>query len=126
VNRALRAWGANPPDWIMRLAAECDSKTQAQVGQELGASGSAVNAVLGRRYPGRLDRLEQKVRGLYMKATVECPVLGEISTKDCLDNQRQAKTFRATNPIRRDLFIECKRCPNREKPKEDADDAPAN
>jgi len=120
MNRAARAWGANPPDWIAVLARECDAKTQTQVGLELACSPSAVNAVLARRYPGRLDRFEQKVRGRYMKATLECPVLGEIATHECLANQVQAKRFKATNPLRRELFVACKTCPNREKPKEDA------
>lgn len=123
MNRVLRAWGANPPDWIGVLAQECDRQTQSQVGRELGTSGSAVNQVLARSYQGRMDRFEAKVRGRYMKATVACPVLGEISTNDCLANQAQAKRFKATNPLRRALFSACKTCPNREKAKEDADAA---
>jgi len=115
MNRAMRAWGANAPDWIVALAAECDKKTQSQVGRELDCSGSAVNQVLGNKYEGKLDRFESKVRGRYMKATVECPVLGEIPTNECVANQAQARRFTATNLLRRQLFMACKTCPNREK-----------
>ena len=125
MNRMLRAWGANPPEWIVRLAEECDRKTQTEVGAELACSPSAVNQVLARAYGGRLDRFEAKVRGRYMKATVTCPVLGEISTNDCLANQKHAKRFKPTNPLRRALFIECKTCANREKPSGDTADAAA-
>lgn len=115
MSRAARAWGANPPDWIVVLAAECDKKTQTAVGVELDCSPSAVNQILARSYQGRMDRFEAKVRGRYMKATVVCPVLGEIATNDCLANQAQAKRFKATNPLRRALFSACQTCPNREK-----------
>ena len=90
MNRALRAWGANPPDWVIALARECDNKTQTQVGRDLECSPSAVNQVLAHTYQGRMDRFEQKVRGRYMKALVTCPVLGEIPTNDCVNNQAQA------------------------------------
>lgn len=123
MKRARQAWGANPPDWIVALAAECDRATQTQVGAALGCSPSAVNQVLSRSYQGRMDRFESKVRGRYMKATVPCPVLGDISTNDCFANQVQAKKFKATNPLRRALFTACKSCPNREKTSEEARDA---
>ncbi len=117
VNRAMRAWGAKLPDWIKVLAERCDDhESQAKVAGELEISPSAVNQVLAHSYRGRLDRIEAKVRGVYMKAVVACPVLGEISTRDCLDNQAKARVFKATNPLRRALFTACKTCPNREKP----------
>lgn len=117
VNRALRAWGKAIPDWVKVLAERCDShSSQTKVAAELEISPSAVNQVLARAYKGRIDRIEAKVRGVYMRAVVACPVLGEISTRDCLDNQAKARTFKATNPLRRALFTACKTCPNREKP----------
>lgn len=123
MNRAARAWGANPPDWIVVLATECDRKSQAEVGRELQRSGATVNQVLSRTYQGRLDRFEILVRGRYMKATVQCPVLGEISTNDCAANQKQARAFRATNPLRVRLYTACRTCPHRERDRE-ASDAP--
>jgi hypothetical protein len=115
MNRALRAWGAKPPDWIKALAAACDRATQGAVARELEMSPAVVNQVLGRSYNGRMDRVEGKVRGKYMQATVDCPVLGVISTHDCLGHQERGRSFHATNPLRVALYRACKTCPNREK-----------
>ncbi len=117
VNRAIRAWGLSLPDWVKVLAQKCDERqSQVQVARELDISSSAVNQVLGRAYGGRLERLETKVRGTYMQAVVACPVLGELSTRDCLDYQKKAREFRPTNPLRRALFVACPACAHREKP----------
>lgn len=115
MTRALAAWGAKPPAWIVALAKACDAEgaSQTTVGRLLGCSGSMVNSVLGKRYTARLARIEQRVRGELMKEAVTCPVLGEISKRDCLDNQR--RPFKPTNSIRVLLFQTCPTCPNREK-----------
>lgn len=115
MNRALRAWGANPPDWIVALASACDGKSQGEVARDLAISPARVNQVLGNSYKGRMDRMEQLVRGQYMKATVDCPVLGEISTRECQENQQRNKIFRPTNPLRVKLHQACPKCPNRER-----------
>lgn len=113
-NRAARFWGANAPDWIAALAVECDRTSQGQCAARLGISPALVNQVLGHSYKGRFDRIEQRVRGELMRETVDCPVLGEISRRDCLDHQARARSFRATNPLRRALYAACPICPNRE------------
>ncbi len=112
LERARAAWGKIPPDWIVVLASECDASTQEKVGKRLGISGSAVNQALGNVYKGRMDRVEACVRGEYMKAVVGCPVLGEISTRDCIANQ--TRKFRPTNPLTVALRRACPACPNRE------------
>lgn len=114
LKRALASWGADLPDWVRVLAARCDAATQGEVGREIERSSAVVNQVLGRSYKGRIDLVEQIVRGRYMKATVHCPVLGEIPQNDCVANQKAARKFRATNPVRVRLFTACKTCPNRE------------
>lgn len=116
VNRVQRAWGASPPDWIAALAKACDRTTQTDAARELDISAAVVNQLLGRTYKGRLDRMEARVRGLFMKATVACPVLGEISTLDCADNQQRVRSQAAiTNPLRVALRRACPECPHREK-----------
>jgi hypothetical protein len=115
MTRALAAWGASAPDWILALAKACDLASQSQVAALLEISAPRVNQVLGRSYKGRMDRVEQLVRGQYMKATVTCPVLGEISTRDCQEHQLRLKNFRPTNPLRIELRAACPNCPNREK-----------
>lgn len=112
--RARAAWGGDKtPDWIEALAGACDlAGSQGKVAERLGISAAAINQALGNSYKGRLDRIEQRVRGELMQHTVNCPVLGEISTRDCLDHQK--RKFRATNPLRVRLHQTCPTCPNRE------------
>lgn len=112
LERARAAWGAKTPDWIVALAGECDRSSQGRVARRLGISAAVVNQVLGGAYKGRLDRVEARVRGEFMGATVQCPVLGEISRRDCISNQ--TLKFRPTNPLRVALRKACPVCPNRE------------
>lgn len=85
--------------------------SQVKVARLLNVSGSLVSQALNGKYPGDLDALEQRIRGVLMQATVTCPVLGELSTKSCLDEQRRKPVF--TNPVRVRLARACKTCPNR-------------
>lgn len=111
LDRARAAWGKSIPDWIAVLAEQCDASSQGAVAKRLRNSPAVVNQVLGKVYKGRVDLVEQRVRGEFMKAVVMCPVLGEISTSDCIDNQTQK--FRPTNPLRVQLRRTCPTCPNR-------------
>jgi hypothetical protein len=115
LDRAHIAWdlgGAKTPDWIVALAIECDRSSQGRVARKLGISAAVVNQVLAHAYKGRLDRVETRVRGELMRETVTCPVLGEITKRECLDHQ--GAKFVATNPMRVRLWKACKSCPNRE------------
>lgn len=112
LERSGAAWGKKVPDWITALALACDNSSQGAVAKTLGISAAVVNQALGNVYKGRLDRIEARVRGEYMKAVVECPVLGEISTRDCIANQ--TVKFRPTNPLRVALRRACPICPHRE------------
>ena len=110
--RAKAAWAKGVPDWVAAMAIACDRSTQGKVAVKLGISPAVVNQVIGNCYAGRMDRVEARVRGEYMKAVVECPVLGEISTRDCVTHQTMK--FRPTNPLRVQLHKTCPTCPNRE------------
>lgn len=101
-------------DWIEALRAECERTSQAKTAARLGVSSAMVNQVLRGRYRGKTDNLETRVRGELMRATVDCPVLGEISTRQCLDEQ--SRPFAATNPLRIRLYRACRACPNRRRP----------
>jgi hypothetical protein len=110
----LRAsWGAKPPEWLLALAEECDrpGQSQGKAAGRLGVSPAVVNQALKNAYKGRLDRLEERVRGEFMREVVACPILGEISKRACLDHQ--GRKYSATNPLRVKLFSACKTCPNR-------------
>lgn len=101
-------------DWIAALRAECQRTSQARTAARLGVSAAMVNQVLRGRYQGKTANIEARVRGELMRATVECPILGEISTRQCLDEQ--SRPFAATNPIRVLLYRACRTCPHRSVP----------
>lgn len=111
VTVARRSWGEAAPEWIIVLAEACDRSNQAAVSRQLGVSGAQVNQVLRNTYAGRLDRLEQKVRGTLMNECVACPVLGEITRRRCIDEQ--GRDYAATNALRVELRRACKTCANR-------------
>ena len=98
-------------DWIQVLTQECERTSQAKVAERIGVSGAVVNQVLRGRYKGRLDRVEARVRGEFMREVVACPVLGEISTRQCQDEQR--RPFMTTNWMRGAVYRACRDgCPN--------------
>lgn len=111
VTVARGAWGKAAPEWIVVLAESCDTQSQAAVARKLGVSGAMINQALKNTYAGRLDRLEQRVRGDLMNETVACPVLGEITKRRCVDEQ--GRPYAATNALRVELRRACLRCPNR-------------
>ncbi len=109
-----RKWGANPPAWILALAEECDRTGQTKAAQRLGKSSAVVNQALQNKYTGRMDLLEERVRGEFLRETVACPVLGSMSKRDCIDHQ--ARKYSPTNPMRVKLRRACRTCPNRREP----------
>lgn len=110
VAKARAAWGS-PPDWIVALAEACQNETQTGVARRLSVSGSQISHVLANNYAGRLDRIEQLVRGVYLGATVSCPVLGDIGRDRCLEEQ--SRTYAATSSVRVRLFHACRAgCPH--------------
>lgn len=112
LGRASAAWGKKIPDWVVVLANACDAGSQGTTAKRLGISAAVVNQVLGNVYKGRTDRVEARVRGEYLNAVVTCPILGEISKRDCMANQ--AAKFNPSNSTRVRLYAACKTCPNRE------------
>lgn len=109
---AVRAhWGAAAPQWVRALAEECDRSSQQKAAARLGRSGSLINQVLRHIYTGRYDDIEARVKGTLMGAVVTCPVLAEISLRECLEEQ--AKPYANTNPRRVKLYKACRAgCPN--------------
>jgi hypothetical protein len=85
--------------------------TQSAVAEQLGRSAATVNQALKGKYRGDLADLEQRIRGVLLNLTVECPVLREISAKTCLDEQSRPLVF--SNPLRVRLHRSCKACPHR-------------
>ncbi|MEW6124152.1 MAG: transcriptional regulator [Pseudomonadota bacterium] len=116
VARAHAGWG-EPPDWILALARACQADSQTAVGKRLGVSGSMISGALARRYPGDMDRLEGRVRGALMGATVACPVVGVIGRDQCIAHQ--AKPFSTASSVAVRLHNACKSCSHRQSRKDD-------
>ena len=108
---ARAAWGADIPDWVVVLAAECGQSSQNKVAQKLNRSASLVSGVLRRTYKGSMEAVEDVVRGVYMSGTVTCPALGEISSAACRDWMRRAQSFSNVNSERVRLYRACNACP---------------
>ncbi len=111
IDTAIGAWGSPLPAWIQVLAEECDRTSQGKTAARLKRSPTVINQALKKTYTGRLDDLEQRVRGELMGETVSCPILAEITKRECLDHQ--ARGYESTNATRVRLFQACRKCPNR-------------
>lgn len=100
-------------EWLEVLKAECDKSSQSKVGQLLRKgqrdgfpSSTVINQVLKDKYPGRTERLQALVEGVFMSSVVTCPVVGEIPSDQCI--QYQSKPYGNTNPTRIKLFQACR------------------
>lgn len=112
VEVARKCWGEAAPEWVIVLAENCDGKSQASTARQLGVSGAMISQVLRNIYPGRLDKIEARVMGELMNESVGCPVLGEITKRRCVDEQRK-NVAAPKNAVRIELRRACPRCPNR-------------
>ena len=97
--------------WIDVLRDECDRTSQARTAERLGVSPAVVNQALQGKYKGDIENVRARVEGELMQQNVNCPIEGEISKKQCLDNQR--RPFAPTNFQRVRLFKACKNCRER-------------
>ena len=100
-----------PADALQALHNALKSQSQAQIARRLGVVDGTVSNALKGRYIGNVEKFAERIRGELLKATVACPVLGEISTRICQDER--AKPFSAaTNPQRVQLWRQCRSCPH--------------
>lgn len=93
------------------IAAVARLGSQTAVARDLGVSPAVVNHLLRDRYVGDVATMAERIRGQYMAETVNCPVMGELGRRHCLDYQ--SRPLAHTNPQRVRLFHACKTCPNR-------------
>ena len=112
VEIALAAWGAEKmPDWVAVLAQACAAQSQSHVARRIGRSPSLVSNVLRNKYPGDMAQVEGLVRGVYMRAVVQCPALGDLPTHECFEWRKRARRFEGHNMLRVRMFRACARCP---------------
>ncbi|WP_198287487.1 hypothetical protein [Photobacterium marinum] len=95
-------------EWIDALRRECEKASYRKVADKLGVSPTKVNQVVNGKYPSEsgLESLRQRFESAFLKRTVHCPVLGEITIDKCLFHQN--REFAATNPQRVMLYRACR------------------
>jgi hypothetical protein len=99
------------PDWVEALALACERSSQNRVAVALSRSSTVISQVLTRTYAASMDRIEDRVRGVYLNGMVQCPEKGELPTNECQDWREKARTFAMGNPERTQMLRACRRCP---------------
>lgn len=111
VEKARERWGADVPEWVLVLAEVSDARGREKAAEAIGYSGSLVSSVINNGYQGDLVKVEGKVSGAFMNATVDCPRKGEMARDVCLD--WQAKPKASTSPDRTRMYRACRSgCPH--------------
>ncbi|MBL4750509.1 MAG: hypothetical protein JKX71_08025 [Amylibacter sp.] len=111
IQTAQDAWGSDMPDWVQKLAKECQASSQVKVSKRLNRSSALVNQVLKCKYKGDLKAVEDCVRGVFMDGTITCPALGVIPTNECQDWRKKARKFAGVNTLRVRMYRACTSCP---------------
>lgn len=108
---AQEAYGEALPDWVRELAIHIDRVGLTKAARRVGYSPTSLHEVIRKNYNGRVDRVEERVRGSLMGATVSCPMLGNIRRDTCLD--WQGKPFAITSAHRTRMHRACRAgCPH--------------
>lgn len=115
---ARTAWGEPLPDWIETLALACAQTSQAKVAKRLDRSPALISQILHNKYPGDVEGVKERVRGVFMDGRVACPGLGEIAVQLCQDWRAKSAKLEVGNPLRVRMFRACNGCPRNQSAKE--------
>ena len=111
LDKAQKSWGKDIPSWVVVFAKACDESNQKIVSQKTGYSTTAVNQVISKKYPGgNYKNIKKATEGAFLSDTVECPILGDLPSNNCMENQR--KPFSSANSQRVRLYKACRKCDN--------------
>jgi hypothetical protein len=101
------------PEAEAALEAACKATSQAAVADRLGVSATTISHVRNGKYRGSLTTVEQRIRGVLLKQSVSCPVLGEIKNHICLEHQNRPQKFAMVNAQYMKMFRACRSgCPH--------------
>lgn len=109
---AQDAWPIEIPEWVLQLAKACDCSSQNKVAKKLGYTGAVVSQVLRNCYPGNMVNVQQRVEGILMGTTLNCPALGELPIHECQAWRQKSRHFSNANHQRVMMYRACNRCPN--------------
>ena len=107
VQTAKDAYGSDLPEWVLKLARECERTSQGKVARRMGRSGAMVSQVLHNKYPGNVLAMKEIFLGVFDNGAVECPGLGNIPGQKCHEWRKKARHFAATNTERVRMFRAC-------------------
>lgn len=93
-------------DWLEALKNECLRTSQNKTAKRLRVSSAMVSQVLNGVYKGNIDTLKGRVMGELMGQKVDCPVLGNVPSIKCLENQKLSFPF--SNPHRVKVYKACR------------------
>jgi hypothetical protein len=104
----LSAWGEQPPQWVMLLAAEVEQSNRTRAGERIGMSRSAVSLVLANRYPSPSTKAVER-RVVEALGNLDCPALAStISVVEC-QSYRELKAP-THNPQAMQKWKACQHC----------------
>lgn len=116
IETARENWGDSLPDWVALLAERCAETSQNRVAKRLNRSAALVSAVLRNCYAGDMAAVEEVIRGVFERATVDCPAKGTMQSNICRDWQLKARSPSNENNERVRMYRACNRCPRRKEP----------
>ena len=76
VDKARAAWGANLPEWVLRLAEACDAHGVRGTAAKLKTSPALLSLAINHKHHSSYGFVEQRTRAMLMAEILECPALG--------------------------------------------------
>ncbi|GEC14257.1 transcriptional regulator [Nitrobacter winogradskyi] len=120
IANARAGWGDPMPDWIETLAIEANRTNLGKTAHRIGIRRNVLCSVLYNKYSGNLAKIEERAREALPPPPTDCPVLGAIEQKRCLNEQRMDNT--GASSIRAKLYRACRGgCPHSRLTQEDND-----
>jgi DNA-binding transcriptional regulator YdaS (Cro superfamily) len=114
LEHAIQAWG-EVPAWVQLLIQECDMTSQGKAAKRLGLSSATISQTIRNNYRGNLENVRGRVEDILDTSVVNCPALGQITSKGCLDWRDLAKRGGTTIPLRVRMQRACRLCPRNAK-----------
>lgn len=105
-------YGDDAPEWVLALAEECVRTSNGKTAKLLGYSAGLISNVLRNKYKASTASIEQAIRGVLMKETITCPVIGELDKAKCLRWRKLAKLNNPANSLHIRMNRACRSCAN--------------
>ncbi|MHB1350083.1 MAG: helix-turn-helix domain-containing protein [Desulfobulbaceae bacterium] len=99
--------------WLELLRRQVQLRGASMVARELGVSPTTISLTLNGKYGASTDKIERRVMRIYGDGTgVDCPVLGKITPRKCVETWERAGRIgsRAGNPRTIKLYKLCMKC----------------